>query len=251
MVQILDAATNVVLDQQSYASFSEGIYARWSVLGDVIIAVTETGSSHAVVSGLFFDPASPASPASSATYKGADTSTQGSWSGTYGADGFMIANGAAQMPAYGSATTSGGFTYTWADPTSDPRALQTSPWASTFIASTYAGSSFSYQIKLSDGKPHQIALYLLDFDGVGRSEMVQILDAATNVVLDQQSYASFSEGIYARWSVLGDVIIAVTETGSSHAVVSGLFFDPASPASPASSATYKGTSRQKAMRSTT
>ena len=44
---------------------------------------------------------------------GPDATTQGSWNGKYGQDGFLMANGPSQSPSYGSASVSGAATFTW------------------------------------------------------------------------------------------------------------------------------------------
>jgi hypothetical protein len=138
--------------------------------------------------------------AASAALVAVDTGTQGNWVGTYGADGYSIANGATNLPSYASLSFSGGTFYTWAASSTESRALLQTPTASDRIASTYFSStSFTIDLNLTDGQPHQVALYFLDFDDV-RVETISILDASNNAVLD-------SRNLYA--------------------VVSGLFFTPA------------------------
>jgi hypothetical protein len=68
-------------------------------------------------------------------------------------------------------------------------------------------------------------MYLLDWDGTSRSETVSILDAASNAVLYTGTFSSFHNGEYAVWKVQGHVLIRVTKTGGTNAVVSGIFFD--------------------------
>lgn len=225
-IVIMDAVTSVILDTESFSNIKNGLYASWNIRGNVLIQVTETGTWHAVVSGLFFDPPSASTPSASVNYVGLDTTTQGTWSGNYGSDGYIIANDVTQLPAYARASVNGSLTYTWAEPTSDPRALQISHGSATGIASAYASQSLSLNLNLTDGATHRIALYLLDFDNRSRSESISVVDAATNAVLDTESYASFSSGDYAVWNVKGNVIFRITQTGKSHAVFSGVFFDP-------------------------
>ena len=165
--------------------------------------------------------------ASSATYVQTDTTTQGTWTGQYGSNGYIIANDANTPPAYATVSMTGATAFTWVASTSDPRALQTASGASTRIASAYYnGASFTFNVNLTDGNAHQIALYLLDWDGSSRAESISILDAASNAVLSTQTFSSFHNGEYAVWNVKGNVIIQVTQTGGPNAVASGLFFDP-------------------------
>jgi hypothetical protein len=188
----------------------------------VIVQITRTGSSNTVVSGVFFSSA--VTP--SATYAGVDTSTEGTWTGKYGSDGYLIANDATNAPAYATVSLSGQTAYTWAASTSDTRALQTSSGASTRIASAYySATQFTINVNVTDGNAHKLALYLLDWDSSSRAETITIMDAQTMAVLDTRSFSSFHNGAYAAWTITGNVIVQITRTGSSNTVVSGVFFN--------------------------
>ena len=41
----------------------------------------------------------------------------------------------------------------------------------------------SFNLDLTGGRSHEVSLYAVDFDNQGRSEQVQVLDAATGTVL--------------------------------------------------------------------
>jgi hypothetical protein len=235
-ISILDAATSAVLNTQTFSGFHNGQYVSWSVQGNVVIQVTRTRGVNAVVAGIFFDPVP--SSAASATYSGLDTATQGAWGGFYGSDGQLIANDDTNPGAYATVSLSGDSTYTWATPTTDPRALETTSGSSTLIASAYyAPTSFNINVNLTDGNAHRLTLYLVDWDSTARAETISIVDATTSKVLDTETFASFHGGQYASWNVQGHVLIRVTRTGGANAVVSGIFFDP--PPSSAS-ASYVG-----------
>ena len=160
-ISILDAASNGVLDTETFSGFHNGQYASWNVQGNVLIKVTKVAGANAVVSGIFFGV-----PISSAKYAGLDTTTQGTWTGSYGTNGELIANDANNPPAYAAAINfKGNNLYSWATSTTDGRGLQTASGASTRIASAYySGTSFTINVNFTDGKTHQIALYLLDWD---------------------------------------------------------------------------------------
>ena len=194
----------------------------------MIIRVTGTAGYNGVISGIFFGSASTStapSSAGSATYSGLDTKTQGAWTTQYGADGDFIANNASNAPAYATVNLAGDSLWTWANSTTDPRALTTN--GGNGIASCYAGSSFTINVNISDGNAHKIALYLLDWDSTTRAETISILDGTTHAVLDTETFANFNNGEYASWNIKGNVIIQVTVTGGINAVVSGIFFGPA------------------------
>ena len=166
--------------------------------------------------------------ASSATYSGLDTTTQGTWTGKYGSNGYIIANDATNPPAYATVSLTGDTPYTWVASTSTVSALQVSSGSSTRIASCYYSStSFTINLNLTDGNMHQVALYLLDWGSTTRAETISILDAASNAVLYTGPFSSFTSGQYAVWKIQGHVLIQVTKTGGANAVVSGIFFDPA------------------------
>jgi hypothetical protein len=79
-------------------------------------------------------------------------------------------------------------------------------------------------VNVTDGKTHQIALYLLDWDNGGRVETVSIIDATTGTVLDSRNVSSFSNGEYLVWNVSGHVKITTALMAGINAVVSGIFF---------------------------
>jgi hypothetical protein len=162
----------------------------------------------------------------SAKYVGSDTTTQGTWTGTYGAGGELIANDVTNPPAYATVSLTGDSLYTWAASTADVRGLQIASGSSSRIASTYySTSSFTINVNVTDGKTHRIALYLLDWDSTARTESISVLNAVSGAVLDTETFSSFHNGEYAAWNVTGDVQIKVTKTGGVNAVVSGIFFD--------------------------
>ena len=158
-----------------------------------------------------------------AIYGGADTTTQGSWQKSYGADGYSLAGGAQSLPSYDqSFAVSNATIYTWAKSTSDPRALQTG--GTGLAACWYKAGTFSFDVNLTDGNTHQVALYALDWDMHGRGEAITVVDANSNAVLDTRTISNFTGGVYLYWSVSGHVKINVTWTAGANAVISGVFF---------------------------
>jgi hypothetical protein len=220
VIEILDSATGAVLDSRTVSAFTGGQYLVWNLSGHINIRITLTGSSNAVVSGIFFG--GPRSTLTASFVK-TDTTTQGSWKGVYGANGYAIANDSANYPAFAQVNFNQSAA-TWMPSTADVRALQKST-ASGRIASTwYAWSSFSIDLNLIDGQTHQVALYVLDWDSGNRAEAIEIIDVANSVVLDRRTVFGFTGGQYVAWNLSGHVSIRITLTGSSNAVLSGLFF---------------------------
>src|SRR5204862_486274 len=95
------------------------------------------------------------------------------------------------------------------------------------LATTWYGDVITVDVNLTDGQPHRLALYCVDFDFLGRSQRIDVRDAVTGVLLDSQTLTDFTGGRYLVWEVTGHVTVQVTRVAGMNAVVSGLFFDPA------------------------
>ena len=236
-VEILNAS-NVVIDSQSVSGFNAGKHLVWNMSGRVSIRVVNRNlSSEAVVSGLFFGPATstPPPPPSGSLFVKTDTTTQGSWKGVYGQDGYVIANQTPSVPSYVTVSSTG-TSYTWTPSTADTRALQKGTASDRFASCWYQYNSFTLDLNFTDGQTHQVALYMVDWDnsGGGRSQRVEILNAS-NVVVDTQTVTAFNAGKYLVWNLSGHMYIRVVNLNmSSEAVVSGLFFGPATTSTPGS-----------------
>jgi len=159
-----------------------------------------------------------------AAFLGLDTTTQGSWKGVYGQEGWIIANDSTSLPVYATLNITGASTWSWLPSTTNPIALFKGASSTERIASTYySGSTFTFDLSLTGGA-HQVALYMLDLDTTSRAQTISIIDATTSAVLDSRSFSNFHSGEWAIWSLQGHVLIQVRQTGGLNAVVSGLFF---------------------------
>ncbi len=229
-VDVLDAASGAVLSTQTIASFGQGEYLSWDLSGHVLIRVTNLNpNSNAVISGLFFGNAAATSGAT-ANFLGIDAATQGAWRSSYGGDGYDIpADQSAtdpDLPSYAQVAVSGDAA-AWATSTSDPRALQDAADTGQIASGWFTGATMTLDVNITDGQPHEVSLYALDWDGYGggRSERVDVLDAVTGSVLNSQTLSSFGQGEYLSWDLSGHVLIRVTNLNpNSNAVISGLFF---------------------------
>jgi hypothetical protein len=217
-VVVSDAASGAVLSTQSISSFHAGVYLNYAVRGNIVITITKTAGDNAVLSGLFFDPA-----VTMAAFLKSDTTTEGTWMGTYGAQGYDVINDAASLPTYASVTPSGQSSYIWASSTLDPRALQTADGNTRIAACWYSASSFKVNVDLTDGLTHDLELNFVDWDSSRRGETVQVSDAVTGAVLSTQSISSFHNGVYLNYSINGNIVITITRTAGDNAVLSGLF----------------------------
>jgi uncharacterized repeat protein (TIGR01451 family) len=188
------------------------------------VTVSGGGSAAASGSDSTIIESSGGSGAATATFVTIDRATQGAWQGTYGIDGYVLANAAQSLPAYDSSFASQNqYNWTWATNSTDPRALQVPP-SGSIAAAWYNQNTFSFDVNLTDGQQHYVALYALDWDNQGRSESIQILDANSNAPLDQENVSNFAGGAYLLWNLSGHVKIVVTAVSGPNSVVSGLFF---------------------------
>jgi hypothetical protein len=93
-------------------------------------------------------------------------------------------------------------------------------------AVAYAPTSFIFpSLEIPTGKTEQLALYVADYDDQGRSELIQISDAHTGVVLDSEFVSNFQNGKYLIWDVSGDLNITITQVSGQNAVLSGIFLN--------------------------
>lgn len=159
-----------------------------------------------------------------ASFVTSDAVTQGAWTTAYGGDGFSLAGGPAALPKYAQTSLIDNSSWTWATSTNDARALQ-KPGSTDRLAACWYSVSFTIDVKVTDGRVHQAALYLLDWDGGGsRSERIDALDANNGRILDSRTVSAFQGGQYLVWNVSGHVRFRVSNISGLNSVVSGLFF---------------------------
>ena len=104
----------------------------------MVITVTRLAGPSAVLSGLFLD-----APPTTAIPVKRDTTTQGSWIGTYGTQGYNIIGLPAIYPSYATATVSGQLDGVWDDSAIDPRALQVPGQTNGFVGNWSTTTTFS------------------------------------------------------------------------------------------------------------
>ena len=150
--------------------------------------------------------------------------TKGNWKNVYGNDGYNTVNDALSYPSYARVNVIGYTSPTWDDSTTDVRALQKAASSDRVAARWSANSSFTIDLNITDGQSHSVAIYCLDWDGNNRSQRIDVLDWATNTLLDSRSISSFNGGQYLVWNIRGRVKLVVLRTGARTAVVSGLYF---------------------------
>jgi hypothetical protein len=155
-----------------------------------------------------------------------DTTTQGTWLGRYGTQGYCAPEIGTTLYDFTAIIPSGDLLYTWSASTTDPRALQLAAGTGRTAACWYSGISFSVVVNLSDGKQYLLSLYCVDWDSQSRSQQVEILDPKGNL-LGSETLSGFSGGTWLQWPISGSVTIKVTKLAGPNAVLSGIFLDAA------------------------
>jgi len=124
-------------------------------------------------------------------------------------------------------TSTTGLAYTWAASTTNAVAPQNLGGTGRVAAEWYGQPSLDFDLNLTDGAEHQVALYVLDYDGQNRTESVQVLNASTQAVLASETVSSFTGGDYVVFDVTGNVIFRITKVSGGSAALTGVFLDSA------------------------
>ncbi len=223
----LGRSETVTVGSQSSAltNFSQGNWVTFTNVsvaagGTLTITVTNTGPANAVLSGIFLGGAGAVGPTPS-------QSPQGNWVGTYGKTGYDLAaftNGSDynSMPAGDTVNLVQGSRYEWAATATNP-ALANPAGGGLYTAATwYDPNQITVQITFTSAYSGNLELYAIDWDNLGRSEMITVGSQAA-------ALASFSQGDWVTFPITvaagGTVTITVTNTGPINAVLSGVFLN--------------------------
>ena len=152
-----------------------------------------------------------------------DTTTQGDWRFSYGAEGFSILTHAYKKPQYGDLHAYGATALVWENPASDPSALQKIEGTER-VAAAFYGSTMVLDFDWSGPSPEQVAIYFVDYDGAGRSQKVAFYDAVTSELLFTTTLSSFVDGAYLVFYLDRDINVYITSQAGPNAVVSGVFY---------------------------
>ena len=191
-------------------------------------AVDDSGNLEAPSVGLalLVAPAPPILPDTAVLLK-TDASTAGTWIGKYGADGYLLADGESRLPAYAQVFFTAAHPYTWNIAATALSAMQNALGTARVGAVWYAVDKDSIEINLTDGKPHQVGIYVLDWDKSGPVQSVAAFDAVSGLALDSpQTMQDLTGGRYLVYEMTGDVRLTFTSLGGAYAVFSGIFFGP-------------------------
>jgi hypothetical protein len=173
---------------------------------------------------------------STAAFLGIDETTKGNWpTNNYGSDGFILlryfyGRDCQAWPNYLCAVDYDGFTNRqfslWKYTTTST--LLTSPisYCARYLGALETSKSGSIKIYVSDAHPHQLSLYVCDYDKAGRGETIELTDLQGHALAPACAVTNFKQGKWLRFRFSGSVQIRlVSQNSSSSAVLSALMFD--------------------------
>jgi hypothetical protein len=199
--------------------------------------VAAVGLSGAV--GQFSEPVvattAPNTQKPTAAFLGSDETTGGNWGSKYGSDGFYMpryfyGRDCQARPDYLCAVDCGSFTNRqfsiWKNATRS--SLLTSPisYCARYLGALETSGSDSLTLYVSDVQPHQLALYVCDFDKAGREEAIELTDLQGHALAPACEVSDFDKGKWLRFKFSGSIQVRINNRkSSSPAVLSALMFD--------------------------
>jgi len=178
-----------------------------------------------------------------------DLTTQGTWVGTYGADGYILpafynsSSDVVSLPSYvsGWVWSPSISRWNWATGQSDPRAVTppdgnpTNRSAGCFYDG--GGAVRSLTVNLNQAKDFKLGVYVLDWDSTSRTERLSVPG------YEDVNVSGFNPGKWYIYDVSGGpgtpVTLTMTHTGGANTVMSAVMFDPGPP--PPAGLTWDGT----------
>lgn len=171
-------------------------------------------------------------PPTRVAFTGLNGTNRGEWWRTFGADGFWIPLGPEAMRPYTRVVFAPDVvTHESAHAGSDARGAYSFDVDEFLATSWISPNSLDATIDFLDGREHSLAIYFLDFDRFGSAEVVQLIDPASNAVLDEHALDDIGEGVYLAWSILGLVKLHIARSSDWPATASGVFIGGAIPES--------------------
>ena len=163
-----------------------------------------------------------------------DTTTQGTWVGVYGSQGYILPaydsgpTDRVVLPSYISSAPIGGARWQWTTSTSDVRAVQNPSNPSLREATcAYNGGSLNMTLNLSQPAAFTLGLYILDWDSQNRQQRITMTGQPT--VTDP----AFASGHWYRYRVASipsiPINIQFTQLATQNAVLNAVTFDPLNP----------------------
>jgi hypothetical protein len=213
-VDLVDVATTKLLDRRTVGGFTNGQWWVWQVRGHVQFQFTALAGPDCLANAVAFGGGAQV------VFVSEDARTQGNWKPYYGADGQHIAGGIQRDPSYARTLGLYNVLTNWNVPAWDPRPLAPYPTIRRPFAA-WDGGDLAFE--LTDNAWHQLAIYCVDGDRLGRKQSVTLVDTSNNNVLDTRLLSDFGEGKYLVWNFRGSIRLQMQRLGPGSAALSGLF----------------------------
>ncbi|MCP3997685.1 MAG: hypothetical protein GY722_21890, partial [bacterium] len=162
----------------------------------------------------------------------------GDWVGTYGADGYVLANwnsGSDEVVSdWMTVSLGSGSRSMWASTTTEDQALESPDETFRRAATYYSSNEVQLTLDFANAYSGDLHLYSVDWDTTDRRQTITVDDGngPQSVAIDGQ----FDNGAWTHFTVdvpdAGTVTIAVTRTGGANAVLSGIFLGNDIPSPP-------------------
>ncbi len=221
LVEVLDATTQNLLDQRTMGDFTNGQWWVWQVNGHVQFRFTNLAGPDCLANAIVFGNRA------AATFVCEDKLTQGNWKPFYGADGDFLFGDSLRNPSYATLQILPGLPTTITSfSTTDPRALQQQGSTNRIFSAASTATAATILVNTIDNAWHQLAIYCVDTERIGRREEISLVDPSNNSVLDSRLLTDFGEGKYVVWNVRNSVKVRIQCLGPDSAVVSGIFLGP-------------------------
>jgi len=173
---------------------------------------------------------------SSVVFLGIDETTKGNWpTNNYGKDGFIMpryfyGRDCQAWPDYLCAVDYNSFTNRqlslWKNASAST--LLTSPisYCARYLGALDTTNAGCIKIYVSDTQPHQLSLYVCDYDKKAREETIELTDMQGKALAPVCRVNDFEQGKWLRFQFSGNIQVRLTNRkSSSTAVLSALMFD--------------------------
>jgi hypothetical protein len=141
--------------------------------------------------------------ASTAVLMAVATNLTGNWPEHFGAEGYAVAGGSTWLAQVPSLTFSPGV-YVWDLPASRDSAPVQEPGRSVRVAGAFDFFGTS-PLRISAQQPVRVTFYFLDWKSYHRSEVLRLVDEATERVVCATPISAFEDGVYLTFVIQGIV----------------------------------------------
>jgi hypothetical protein len=186
----------------------------------------KAGMQPSIVQSAYFNISSSENP-TVARFLGEDRVTHGAWlsSMRYGRSGFIVVGDWTLWTNNSSFSFIGGTQHVWAFNRTEPSALEKYSSAGRIAACQYNAQTLTLPLTFNGNSPRRLTLYFLDWDTAQRGQRIEVIDAASSIVVDSRDLDNFQNGVYLTWEVTASVAFRITRLRGANAVVSGVFMD--------------------------